>query len=69
MLRALVLVLLLANAAWWAWSQGWLPPSALPFPTEAGQREPQRVAAQQRPELGESTNRSVSANRPTRTGG
>jgi hypothetical protein len=51
MLRALVLALLLANAAWWAWSQGWLPPSALPFPTEAGQREPQRVAAQQRPEL------------------
>ena len=50
MLRALVVLLLLANALWWAWSQGWLPASALPFPTEAGQREPQRVAAQQRPD-------------------
>lgn len=50
MLRTLVALLLLANALWWAWSQGWLPATALPFPTEAGQREPQRLAAQQRPE-------------------
>ena len=26
MLRALVLVLLLANAGFWAWRQGWLVP-------------------------------------------
>jgi hypothetical protein len=50
MLRALVLALLLANAGWWAWSQGWLPAGALPLPRDDVQREPQRLAAQVRPD-------------------
>jgi hypothetical protein len=45
--RALVLLLLLANAAFFAWWQGWLAP-VLPPPTDA--REPERLAAQLRPE-------------------
>jgi len=48
MLRALVLLLLLANGALWAWTQGWLAP-ALPGP-QAGEREPERLARQVRPE-------------------
>lgn len=50
MLRALVLLLVLANAVWWGWSQGWLPAGLLPLPLEDGQREPQRLLAQVRPE-------------------
>lgn len=50
MLRLLVVVLLLANAVWWGWSRGWLPPGLLPLPLEDGQREPQRLQAQLRPE-------------------
>lgn len=45
MLRALVLLLLLANAAFFAWTQGWL--GATPRHAE---REPERLAAQVRPE-------------------
>lgn len=48
MLRALVLVLLLANAAFLAWNQGWLDPL---LPPRADPREPERMAAQHRPEL------------------
>jgi len=48
MLRTLVLALLLANAGTWAYTQGWLAPW---LPTVAGNtREPDRVAAQVRPE-------------------
>jgi hypothetical protein len=43
---ALLLVLLLANAGYWAWSQGWLRPT-LP-PPRAAESEPQRLALQQR---------------------
>jgi hypothetical protein len=50
MLRLLVLLLLAANAVWWGWSQGWLPAGLLPLPLEDGQREPQRMQAQVRPE-------------------
>jgi hypothetical protein len=50
MLRLLVLLLLAANALWWGWSQGWLPAGLLPLPLEDGQREPQRMQAQIRPE-------------------
>lgn len=51
MLRALLVLLLLANAGWWTWTQGWLPAGALPWPLDSqGQREPQRLAAQVRPE-------------------
>ncbi len=51
MLRALLVVLLLANAFWWAWTQGWVPAGALPLPLDGrGQSEPQRLAAQWRPE-------------------
>jgi hypothetical protein len=50
MLRALLLALVLANAVWWAWTQGWLPASTLPLPRDDAQREPQRLAAQQRPD-------------------
>ncbi|HEX5786501.1 MAG TPA: hypothetical protein VFY35_17385 [Burkholderiaceae bacterium] len=50
MLRRLVLVLLLANLAYAAWSQAWwtLPPGWLPDPTPT--REPERLAQQIAPE-------------------
>ena len=48
MLRALVLVLVLVNAVFWAWTQGQVPWLGL-LPEEAG-REPQRVARQQDPQ-------------------
>ena len=49
MLRALLALLLLANAAFYAWSQNWLSPRlAGPRPEV---REPERLQAQQRPEL------------------
>lgn len=48
MLRPLVLFLLLANLAWFAWAQGLLAPLGFgPTP----QREPQRLERQLRPEL------------------
>lgn len=47
MLRLIVLVLLLANAAYFAWSQGLLAPVGV---APAAQSEPQRVAQQIRPE-------------------
>lgn len=50
MLRLLVVLLLAANALWWAWSHGLLPASMLPLPLEDGQREPQRLQAQLKPE-------------------
>ena len=45
MLRTVVLLLLLANAAFFAWSRGWLGE-----PLRHGQSEPGRLAAQVRPE-------------------
>lgn len=51
MLRSIVLLLLLANLAFFSWSRGWLSPWLLAAPgPEMVQREPQRVAAQVRPE-------------------
>ena len=47
MLRLLVLVLVLANAGYWAWSQGLLATYGL---APAVQTEPQRLATQIRPE-------------------
>lgn len=47
MLRVLLLVLLLANAGFFAWSQGWLTPW-LPARAEGG--EPERLAAQRHAE-------------------
>lgn len=42
-----MLLLLVANLAYWAWWNGWLPAALLPLPRgEAGQREPARLAAQ-----------------------
>jgi hypothetical protein len=46
MLRLLVLLLILANGAYYAWSQGYLRPYTGP----AQQTEPQRIAQQLRPE-------------------
>ncbi len=49
MLRTLVILLVLANGAFWAWSQGalsWLEP-LLPAPASA-EREPERLARQVR---------------------
>ncbi len=48
MLRVLVLLLLLANALFFAWAQGWLAPV---LPPRVEPREPERLAQQQRPEL------------------
>jgi hypothetical protein len=48
MLRLLVLLLLLANGGFYAWTQGWLAPF---WPGPVDQREPGRLAAQVRPEL------------------
>jgi hypothetical protein len=50
MLRLLLLLLLLANAVWFGWSQGWLPAGLIPWPRDADQREPQRLALQVHPE-------------------
>jgi hypothetical protein len=48
MLRALLLLVVLANLAFFGWVQGWFEPT-WPVPNQ-GEREPQRVAAQVRPE-------------------
>jgi hypothetical protein len=48
MLRALVALLLLANALFFAWSQGWL--AGLVAPPHAGETEPGRLAQQVRPD-------------------
>jgi hypothetical protein len=48
MLRALVVLLLLANGLFFAWSRGWLSPTVPP--PHQGEREPERLAAQVRPE-------------------
>lgn len=47
-MRVLVLVLVLVNALFFAWSRGWLD-RVTGLPAQTG-REPQRVAAQQHPE-------------------
>lgn len=47
-MRAVVVVLLVANALFFAWSRGWLD-AATGIPADGG-REPQRLAAQQHPE-------------------
>jgi len=49
MLRALVALLLLANAVFWVWSQGWL--DDVVGIRSTGEREPQRLAQQVRPEI------------------
>jgi hypothetical protein len=49
MLRALVILLMLGNAAFWAWTQGWLTGVVGIRPT-TGDREPERLARQVRPE-------------------
>lgn len=49
MLRALVLALLAANLAWFAWAQGWLA-GWLPAPGDADQREPDRLGLQEQPQ-------------------
>jgi hypothetical protein len=48
MLRVLVLLLLVGNLAFWAWSKGWLAPVAPP--PRQGEREPERLNNQVRPE-------------------
>ena len=48
MLRRVVLALLLANLAFFAWTQGWLDAVTGVSPT--GNREPERVQRQVRPE-------------------
>ena len=49
MLRALVVLLLLANLLFFGWARGWFAPG-WPPPRHA-EREPERLAAQVRPEL------------------
>ena len=48
MIKWLALLLVLANVAFWGWTQGWGGP-AWP-PPEARQREPERLQLQVRPE-------------------
>lgn len=48
MLRALLVLLLAANVVFFAWVQGWLAPTWPP--PRAGEREPQRLAAQVHPD-------------------
>lgn len=48
MLRALVALLLLANLLFFGWAQGWFVPTWPP--PRHGEREPERLAAQVRPE-------------------
>ncbi len=48
MLRVVVALLLLANLAFFGWARGWFEPS-MP-PPHQGEREPQRLAAQVRPD-------------------
>lgn len=51
MLRAVVLVLLLANAGFWVWREGWLAPlHGIVGLSPHGEREPGRMARQVRPE-------------------
>lgn len=47
MLRAALILLLLANAVVWAWGQGWWPGTV---PPDRAGREPQRLALQFQPE-------------------
>jgi hypothetical protein len=49
MLRALVLVLALANAGYFAWTQGWLD-GVVGVPAHGSQQEPERLARQVRPD-------------------
>jgi len=49
MLRALVLLLVLANLLFFVWARGWLAPGWPP--PRHGEREPERLAAQVRPDL------------------
>ncbi len=49
MLRTLLVLALLANGLFFAWGQGWLAPHWPP--PRHGEREPERLAAQLRPEL------------------
>lgn len=48
MLRALVLLLVAANLAFFAWSRGWLAPMLMP--PMSSEREPERLGQQLRPE-------------------
>ncbi len=48
MLRVVVLLVLLANALFFSWAQGWMAPL---LPPRSEQREPERLATQVRPEL------------------
>ena len=48
MLRALVIALALANLAFWSWTQGWL--DGVVGVRASGDREPERLARQVRPE-------------------
>ncbi|MEY4766425.1 MAG: hypothetical protein RI907_3098, partial [Pseudomonadota bacterium] len=46
MLRSLVLILILVNAAFWAWTQGWLDAVVGTAVRPDSQHEPQRLAKQ-----------------------
>jgi hypothetical protein len=48
MLRAAVVLIIAANLLFFAWARGWLAPAFAP--PHAGEREPERLAAQVRPE-------------------
>ena len=63
MLRALALTALIANLGFFAWTQGYLRSLGLP-PLGAGEREPQRLERQVRPESIVILNPSVTVGRP-----
>ena len=65
MLRWIVLALLLANAGFWAWRQGWLEPlHGVIGARPEGEREPQRLGLQVRPEAIELMPAEAPAPRP-----
>jgi len=51
MLRALVLILIAVNAAFWAWTQGWLNAAVGPALHPDAQHEPERLGKQAHAEL------------------
>lgn len=66
-MKWLLALLLAANAAFYAWTQGWLSP-LLPLPPALAGREPERLQRQVRPESITVLSPKASASAPSETG-